>query len=106
MVYLTTTTALLALDGKMESEFIGLQIIRIRFILVSRSICPLFAPHWFCSYEGISAFVAVQAMTDLLLSTAQPSLPYHTAFTAQNCLRKSVSPHQKILQYMMNIICN
>lgn len=82
------------------------QIITMRFILVSRSICPLFAPHWFWSCEGVCAFVAVQAVTDLLLSTAQPSLPYHTAFTAQNRLRKSVSPHQKILQYMISIICN
>lgn len=90
MVYLTTTTALLALDGKMKSEFRRLQIIRIRFILVSRSICPLFAPHWFCSCEGVCAFVAVQAMTDLLLSTAQPSLPYHTAFTAQKELSQEI----------------
>lgn len=33
----------------------------------------------------------------------QPSLPYYIAFVAQNHVRKSDSPHQKLLQYMISI---
>lgn len=94
----------------MVSEIRGPQITRISFILVLG--IPILTSHCFHGHEGVCfyghtcssrRYVTMQ-LGDMLLPTV--TWLYNIALTAQNHVRISDSPHQKLLRYMISISCD